>query len=148
MLEIAIVTILILNSNCYMPVNSERAHTLSQYDQLTTSRLNSGSLPFFHINIFSNLGWIKKEKLSNHKVVTLGQVGVCRLKEPGVVTLGSLTREECLLVDGRTNTRGCEVRISGVTNCVSIITFSYRHWWIYFPWPGWIGDIGICSLSL
>ena len=114
MLEIAIVTILILNTNCYMPVNSERAHTLSQYDQLTTSRLNSGSLPFFHINIFSNLGWIKKEKLSNHKVVTLGQVGVCRLKEPGVVTLGSLTREECLLVDGRTVTGGWEVRILGV----------------------------------
>ena len=117
MLEIAIVTILILNSNCYMPVNSERAHTLSQYDQLTTSRLNSGLLTLFHMNIFSNLGWIKKEKLSNHKVVTLGQVGVCRLREPGVVTLGSLTREECLLVDGRTVTGGWEVRISGLIIC-------------------------------
>ena len=119
MLEITFFIVLILNSNCCIPVYSysERAHTLSQYDQLTTSRFYLKSLEyrvFFKCpTIFSNLGWIKKEKLVNHKVVKLGQVGICRMRKAGVVSLGSLTQsEECLLVDGRLASRGWEVSLS------------------------------------
>ena len=117
MLETTFLIVLILNSNCCIPVYSDRAHTLSQYDQLTTSRFYLKSLAyciFFKCStIFSNLGWIKKEELVNHKVVRLGQIGICRMRQAGVVALGSLTQsEECLLVDGRTAFWGWEVSLS------------------------------------
>ena len=118
MLEIAFLIILILNSNCYIPIpdHSERAHTLSQYDQLTTSRFYLESLAHCYLmSIFSNLGWMKKEELVHHKVVKLGKIGICRMKQAGVVTLGSLTKaEECLLVDGRKASQGWEVSLSQI----------------------------------
>ena len=125
MLEIAIIIISILNSNCYMPIdfNHQRARTLSQYDQLTTSRFSQiiqlvdKSL---YCILFSNLGWVKKDKLINKKIVTLGDipVGVCRYQEAGVVKLGSLTRNGCFLVEGRAVSEGWEVHFSSLMSLI------------------------------
>ena len=97
---------------------------------------------------------MKKEELVHHKVVKLGKIGICRMKQAGVVTLGSLTKaEECLLVDGRKASQGWEVSLSQIQLIVysyhqSYVGILFRPWLIYFQWQGWSGDTGICSQIL
>ena len=63
MLEIAFLIILILNSNCYIPIpdHSERAHTLSQYDQLTTSRFYLESLAHCYLMSHFQQSWVDEK---------------------------------------------------------------------------------------
>ena len=91
----------------------ERAHKLSQYDQLVTS---------------SHLGWLDHHRLTSEKIVMLGDHGVCRHLEAGNVVPGVLVSGQCLIM-----TDSGEVRwvSSGHETLVDIwgrARYDWRYW--------------------